>query len=64
MYLPGGEKVGHTTSGTHCPFLGCAVAMGYVDLTNAAPSTALEADVRGRRIAVEVVPLPFYKITR
>lgn len=64
LYLPGGEKVGHTTSGTHCPFLGCAVAMGYVDLTNAAPGTALEADVRGRRIAVEVVPLPFYKITR
>lgn len=58
MYLPGGDKVGHTTSGTHCPFL------GYVDLTNAAPGTALEADVRGRRTAVEVVPLPFYKITR
>ena len=35
--------------------------MGYVDLSAAEPGTALEADVRGRRIAVEVVPLPFYK---
>ena len=64
LYYPGGDKVGRTTSGTHCPFLGYGAAMGYVDLTAAEPGTALEADVRGRRIPVEVVPLPFYKITR
>ena len=56
-----GEKIGHTTSGTHCPFLGKALAMGLIDATDAAVGTALEADVRGRRVAVEIVPLPFYK---
>ena len=61
LYLPGGGKVGHTTSGTHCPFLGKALAMGLIDAKHAAVGTALEADVRGRRVAVEIVPLPFYK---
>ena len=60
----GDRKVGHTTSGTHCPYLGYGAAMGYVDLADSAPGTALEADVRGRRVAVEIVPLPFYKIER
>ena len=56
-----GEKIGHTTFGTHCPFLGKALAMGLIDAKYAAVGTALEADVRGRRVAVEIVPLPFYK---
>ncbi len=64
LYLPGGERVGRATSGTHCPFLGFAAAMGYVDAARAVPGAALEADVRGRRVAVEIVPLPFYKIER
>ena len=56
-----GERIGQTTSGTHCPFLGKALAMGLIDAKYAAVGTALEADVRGRRVAVEIVPLPFYK---
>lgn len=28
----GDRLVGHTTSGTHCPYLGCAVAMALVDI--------------------------------
>ena len=56
-----GEKIGQTTSGTHCPFRGKALAMGLIDAKYAAVGTALEADVRGRRVAVEIVPLPFYK---
>lgn len=60
LYMAG-EKVGHTTSGTHLPFLGGAYAMALVDQRAAEPGTALEADVRGRRVACEVVPLPFYK---
>lgn len=60
LYL-GDKKVGHTTSGTHLPFLGGAYAMALVDLEAAAEGLTLEADVRGRRIACEVVPLPFYK---
>ena len=56
----GDELIGHSTSGTHCPYLGKAVAMALVDAKHAAPGTAVEADVRGRRVAAEIVPLPFY----
>jgi aminomethyltransferase len=57
----GGEQVGITTSGTHCPYLKGAYAMALVDQSCTAPGTMLEVDVRGRLIEAEVVPLPFYK---
>ena len=60
LYMDG-VSVGQTTSGTHLPYLGGAYAMARVDESAMAPGTALEVDVRGRRIACEVVPLPFYK---
>ena len=63
LYL-GEREVGHSTSGTHCPFLGGAYAMALVDADCAAEGTALEADVRGRRVAVQVVPLPFYQAAK
>lgn len=56
-----GKKVGVTTSGTHCPAVGVSCAMAYLDRAAAAVGTAVEVDVRGRRVAAEVVPLPFYK---
>ena len=59
-----GEKVGVTTSGTFAPFLGKAVAMAMVEPSLAKPGTDLEVDVRGRRIAVTVVKMPFYKRPR
>lgn len=55
------ERVGITTSGTHCPYLGKALAMALVDVPYNDIGTAMEADVRGRRIPVEVIELPFYK---
>ena len=57
----GDVKVGHSTSGTHCPFLGCAVAMALVDAQYAEVGTHLHVEVRGRKVEVEVIPLPFYK---
>ena len=57
----GDRKIGRSTSGTHAPFLGYPVAMASIEKEYASPGTKLEADVRGRRIACEVVPLPFYK---
>ena len=57
----GGDQVGQSTSGTHCPFLGKAVAMALIDRAYSQAGTELEAEVRGRRIPVRVVPLPFYK---
>ncbi len=56
-----GVSIGCSTSGTHAPFLGYPIAMALVDVAAAAIGTCLEADVRGRRVAVEVAPLPFYK---
>ncbi len=57
----GAEKVGQTTSGTFCPYLGKAVAMAMLPAALAAEGTLVEADVRGRRVEAKVVPLPFYK---
>lgn len=57
----GEEKVGTTTSGTHLPYLKGAYAMALVQKAHSALGTALKADVRGRKIDVEVVSLPFYK---
>ncbi len=56
----GEEKIGATTSGTHCPALGRAVAMALVDVAHSAPGTDVEVDIRGRRISAVIVPLPFY----
>jgi len=57
----GALPIGQTTSGTHCPFLGYAVAMGLVAVDYALPGTAVWIDVRGRKLRAEVVKLPFYK---
>jgi len=51
---------GVVTSGTMSPSLGVAIAMAYVNPGDAEPGTMLAVEVRGTRIAAEVVPLPFY----
>lgn len=56
-----GKEIGITTSGTHCPYLGYPVAMALLDTAYTETGTAVEADVRGRRVAAEVTLLPFYK---
>ncbi|MEG2204440.1 MAG: glycine cleavage T C-terminal barrel domain-containing protein, partial [Oscillospiraceae bacterium] len=56
-----GALIGHTTSGTHCPYLGRPAAMALLDTSFTAPGTTVEVDVRGRRIEAAVVPLPFYQ---
>ena len=57
----GDKLIGYTTSGTHCPYLGYAVAMGIIDIHYTEVGTQLEVSVRGRKIPVEVVAMPFYK---
>lgn len=57
----GENQIGKTTSGTHCPFLNGAYAMAIVDLAHSEIGTAVQVDVRGRKIDAEIVPLPFYK---
>lgn len=57
----GDKQIGFTTSGTHCPYIGKPVAMAIVDNSHAEIGTPVEVDVRGRRIAAEIIRLPFYK---
>jgi aminomethyltransferase len=54
-----GHEVGRITSGGFSPSLERPIAMGYVEAALTAPGTPLEIDVRGRRIAATVVPIPF-----
>ena len=56
----GGALIGHTTSGTHCPYLGKAIAMALVTAGSVKEGSEVEVDVRGRKVAAKVVPLPFY----
>jgi aminomethyltransferase len=51
--------VGTGTSGGFAPTLGHPIAMAYVASAHATPGTALEIEVRGRRLPARVVPMPF-----
>jgi aminomethyltransferase len=55
----GDVQVGIVTSGGFAPSLQAPIAMAYVDMPFIADGTALALDVRGRRIAATVVPMPF-----
>lgn len=56
-----GKEIGISTSGTHAPYLGYAIAMALVDKDKASIGQEVEVEVRKRRIKAEVVPMPFYK---
>ena len=55
----GSTKVGTVTSGGFAPSLNVPIAMAYVDTAHAADGTPLEIEVRGKRLAATVVPMPF-----
>ena len=57
----GDEKIGLTTSGTHCPYVNVPIAMALINKEYAAIGTKVEVEVRGRKVEAEVVKLPFYK---
>ena len=64
LYSMDGEKIGFIASGTHCPFVGKALAMGYVPVELIEVGRHLQADVRGRMVEMEIVPMPFYKAAK
>ena len=55
----GDSKVGTVTSGGFSPTLGAPIAMAYVGAAHAEDGTALEIEVRGKRLAATVSPMPF-----
>ena len=57
----GATQVGEVTSGAPSPTLGYGIGLAYVKTACAEPGTALELEVRGARVPVEVVKKPFYK---
>ncbi|HEY0985024.1 glycine cleavage system aminomethyltransferase GcvT [Schlesneria sp.] len=54
-------RVGEVTSGTFSPTLEQSIAMAYVAKPHSAIGTSITVDIRGKREAAEIVPLPFYK---
>lgn len=58
-----GAEIGVVTSGAPSPTLGHPIAMAYVDRQHSEPGSALQVDLRGKPVPVEVVELPFYRST-
>ncbi len=56
-----GQPVGRVTSGTFGPWVQRSVAVAYLPPELAVPGTRVEVQVRDRRVAAEVVKLPFYR---
>ena len=55
----GETQVGTVTSGGFSPTLQAPIAMGYVAAGHAANGTALQIEVRGKRLDATVSPMPF-----
>lgn len=61
LIFNGENQIGVITSGALSPTLGYPVAMGYVSKDFAELGSVVEVDIRGTRLAMTVVKLPFYK---
>ncbi len=55
----GGKQIGRVTSGGFSPTLGHPVAMAYIDTAHAEQGTQLEIEVRNKRLAATIAPMPF-----
>jgi len=56
-----GEKAGYVTSGSPAPFLKKNIGLAFVPVEFANIGQELTIDVRGKRLAAQIVPTPFYK---
>jgi aminomethyltransferase len=56
--LADGATIGEVTSGNYSPVLGHGIALAFLP-PGLEPGTAVELDLRGRRVPARVVPLPF-----
>jgi len=57
----GDAQVGHVTSGSPAPFLKKNIGLAYLPIEHTAVGSRFEVDVRGKRVAAQVVETPFYK---
>jgi aminomethyltransferase len=56
-----GEKVGFVTSGSPAPFLKKNIGLAFVPTEFAKTGQEIKIDVRGKQLAAQIVPTPFYK---
>lgn len=56
-----GAEIGWVTSGTKTPTVNRALGMALVKSSGASPGRKIFVEVRGRRLAAQVQPRPFYK---
>ncbi|RPI28135.1 MAG: glycine cleavage system aminomethyltransferase GcvT, partial [Acidobacteria bacterium] len=55
------QPVGQVTSGSYSPSLGKSIGLTYLPVERTAPGGRLSVDVRGKRLAAQVVETPFYR---
>ena len=60
----GETLIGFVSSGTFMAWLNASAGMAFIDTEKAEIGNKFEVDVRGRRVPVEIVPLPFYNTAR
>jgi aminomethyltransferase len=58
---PEAARIGEVVSGTQSPSLGIGIGLGYVPPTFAKPGTAIEIEIRGKRVPAQVVAKPIYR---
>jgi aminomethyltransferase len=56
-----GERSGDVRSGTVAPSLGEPIGTAYLPVLVAKPGKRFEVEIRGNRLAAEVVETPFWK---
>jgi aminomethyltransferase len=57
----GDAPVGHVTSGSPAPYLKKNIGLAYLPVEHTAVGTCFDVEVRGKRVAAQVVETPFYK---
>jgi len=55
------QQIGSLTSGAPGPTIHKNIGMGYVETARATIGRQVQVDIRGKRIAAQIVALPFYK---
>lgn len=56
-----GEQTAEVTSGTYSPYLKKSIGLVYLPIHFTETDTAIEIEIRKKRVEAKVVPLPFYK---